>query len=111
MRPNSRSRTALRTATLALALLAAAPAVASGTATRASRPNFTADAEMAQAMSVSSVGLAERSSELPGGGVLLDLKGRFRSVVVGTARKGRPPAVSCVEPGSLERSEVSDARR
>ena len=53
--------------------------------------------------STSHQGLVEKPA--PGGGMMIDLQGRFRSAATATAGADGTPVVDCIQPGTAARGE------
>jgi hypothetical protein len=75
-----------------------------------SEENMRIEQRMKKALSTSSVGLVEVRSRRPGGGMKVDLEGRFRQIMVATVNENGELSVVCTSgPGSLpEKPEPSE---
>lgn len=95
-------------ATATPASTAATPAAAQGQlvyldkdGNRVTPPPGAVKAAETPSVNRSSEGLVQVQSSVPGGGVMVDLKGRFRNYVVATKKSDGTVAITCTQEGSV----------
>jgi hypothetical protein len=67
------------------------------------------DKDVANALSTSSEGLREEPSPVPGGGVMVDLRGRFRNATIATIDETGALRVPCVSGLPQQRDDNGEA--